>query len=127
MSTGLPVFQISSAQNDCCVTLSLMGELDIASAPALDAHVTFFRNQSVRHLLVDCAGLNFLDSGGVHALIRAHQAFEGGVALFALERGPKQLLAIAGLEQVLPGFDSVDGAREHLHNGQGGREAAVTA
>ncbi|HJQ94969.1 MAG TPA: STAS domain-containing protein [Acidimicrobiia bacterium] len=117
MNAGLPIFQISSDRNDCCVTLSLMGELDGASAESLDSHVDIFRQQSISHLLIDCAALDFIDSGGLHALIRAHHAFEGRVALFALQKSAKQLFEITGLEQVFLDFDSIEGAREHLHIG----------
>jgi anti-sigma B factor antagonist len=46
------------------------GELDIATAPALDAELTRLRAEGFRRLVVDLRALTFIESTGIHVLLR---------------------------------------------------------
>ncbi len=65
-----PQFQIAESQMDGCLRLSLIGELDRWSVPALDERLTRARvmKSPVR---LDLSRLQFIDSSGLHFLIRA--------------------------------------------------------
>src|SRR5947207_14563269 len=68
--TGPPInFQIHESPTDDSLRLSLTGELDLSSAPELRARLAPLRagNSPVR---LDLSGLEFIDSVGVHLLIR---------------------------------------------------------
>jgi anti-sigma B factor antagonist len=85
--------------------ISLDGELDIATAPALMDTVTrLLSAHSVERLLVDLGEVRFLDSSGVRALLQARNAVEAGGAAFAVSRPTKfvsEVLRMAAVDHLL--------------------------
>lgn len=117
MKISLHELEATSHQLDCCGLVILDGNLDIASAPAVDAQVNYLSDQGMSHLLLDCAALEFIDTTGFRSLINAHQSFPGGIAVIAPQNGTSQLIKIMGVGKLLPDFDTVGAAQEHLHGG----------
>ena len=77
------------ADGDRC-RLVLRGELDLASAPLLEAALREAEHGGVRHVELDLNDLEFIDSTGLHLLIRASQAAESNGHTFALRgRNPR--------------------------------------
>lgn len=118
METNLHGLEVSSESFDCCAVVTLNGELDVASGPDVDAQVNSLKDQGRSHLLFDCNDLDFIDSSGFHALMQAHETFEGRVALVAPPAGIQRLIEIVALGPQLPGFDTVELAQEFLHSGR---------
>ncbi|MEA2247836.1 MAG: hypothetical protein QOH46_2365, partial [Solirubrobacteraceae bacterium] len=52
------------------VTVAVDGELDIATAPVLDAQLRELRDVGFQRVVVDLRGLAFMDSTGAHLLLR---------------------------------------------------------
>lgn len=52
------------------LTLAIHGEIDLASAPALERELREAET-SARRIVVDLAGLEFVDSTGIHMLMNA--------------------------------------------------------
>jgi anti-anti-sigma factor len=91
--------------------LHLRGELDIASVPALEERLTDLRVQaSGQTIRLDLAELEFIDSTGLHALIRAmNDASANGWRLqIDREMSPQveRVLRLVGIERLIGGFDS---------------------
>jgi anti-anti-sigma factor len=63
-------FEIAETVRDAQVTLSLRGELDMASTRILEDRLTPLRAKK-RPVLLDLAHLQFIDSTGLHLLVRA--------------------------------------------------------
>ena len=120
MKINLHGLEATSHQLDCCGLVILNGNLDLASAAAVDAQVNYLKDQGLSHLLLDCAALEFVDTTGFRSLIKAFEAFAGGVALVAPQKGAEQLVKIMGLSKQLPDFATVGLAQEHLHDGRDG-------
>jgi anti-sigma B factor antagonist len=55
------------------VTLTLQGEIDLASAPALELQMRDAEELKPRRIVLDLAALDFIDSTGVHLLLDAQQ------------------------------------------------------
>jgi anti-sigma B factor antagonist len=85
--------------------LLLAGELDMATAPALDERMAgIFGEARPDRVTIDAAGLTFCDSSGIYALLRARETAHRHGAAFVL-RNPvgmvRRTLEITGLLQVL--------------------------
>ena len=88
------------------VTLSLAGELDLASADYLREHVaTLLRaGSSPPHVIIDVAGLTFVDVAGVRALADAAARLAEVGGSLRLARASSQLtrlLRLLGLDTAL--------------------------
>jgi anti-sigma B factor antagonist len=90
-------------------TLALSGELDLVSSPSLERAAEEQARLDVELIVVDLRGLNFMDSTGLHTLLRLHQATHDLGRRFALVRGPDQvqrLFDLTGLAETLTIVDS---------------------
>ena len=79
------------------------GELDYGSAPALEAALTRAFADAVRRVVLDLGELEFIDSGGLHALLVTRRQAEAAGKAFSLvagHRGLQRTLEIAGVHNV---------------------------
>lgn len=56
------------------VVITLAGELDLASGPALEDAIAGATSSGAKLVIVDLRGVEFMDSSGVGVLVKAHQA-----------------------------------------------------
>jgi anti-sigma B factor antagonist len=73
------------------------GELDLATAPLLDAELRRLRDEGTRRLVVDLRGLTFIDSSGVHLLLR----WARGDRRFSLIPGPQRVQMVLAMTGVV--------------------------
>ena len=100
-----PPFTAAAQRRDAetwIVTVS--GELDLATAPELEAVFEAVDATSSDRVLVDLAGVAFLDSSGIRALVRAKRRLDGiGAPLVvdAVSEVARQVLEISGVLEAL--------------------------
>src|SRR6476660_7200336 len=63
--------RIGSDEREGSHRLALEGELDIASAPMLEATIEEICAGQPRELIIDMTGVEFVDSSGLNAILRA--------------------------------------------------------
>ena len=76
------------------LTVTLSGELDHAIDEVLP-----------RQLIVDCAGITFMDSSGIAVLLRLWQRMgelDGTIQVTGLPEQPARVLRAAGLQRLIP-------------------------
>jgi anti-sigma B factor antagonist len=84
--------------------LRLVGELDLASMPILEACLENLLATGSRYVRADLSGLAFLDCAGLGALARAHIEFlreRGTLILTGASVRTRRVMALAQLEDVL--------------------------
>ena len=85
-------------------TLSVEGELDIATATQFRSSVGALLGTGCRHLRIDLAGTTFLDSSGLGALVWAcHRIHAAGGELSVVNPtdGVARTMQITGVDRVL--------------------------
>jgi anti-sigma B factor antagonist len=108
------MFSVDLTTRDCDghVVVALRGELDMADAAGVTAALTAVIAREPE-IIVDLAGLEFIDSSGVAALARARKIalLAGGQLLLAAPQ-PRvlRMLTLTRLIDVLPVHASVDEA-----------------
>jgi anti-sigma B factor antagonist len=88
-------------------------EIDITNATDLRTALLRASADGPGTLVVDMTRTLFCDSAGLHALVGAHRraAAEGGAVLLAVSgRAVPRILALTGLDAVIPSFTSLEEA-----------------
>ncbi len=68
-------FSVGEAREGGVHRLTPVGELDLATAPLLDsAFDAVLRDEDAEVIVVDLTELSFIDSTGIHLLLRMHDA-----------------------------------------------------
>jgi anti-sigma B factor antagonist len=71
------VLEVQSVQvgDHLCVLVS--GELDLSSADKLEEAIRVAEKSTARAIVIDLTNLRWMDSGGLHVLLRAHARSQG--------------------------------------------------
>jgi anti-anti-sigma factor len=77
--------------------IHVIGDLDLASAPLLDAEVAALDGEPA---VVDLSRLEFIDSSGIHALTRARMA-RPDLTIVEVPEQARRVIELAGLTQHL--------------------------
>ncbi|SDN56040.1 STAS domain-containing protein [Allokutzneria albata] len=80
--------------------IKLIGEIDYAGAPQLDAEVARLLGAGAKQLTVDFSGVSFFDSACLSALVRARESAQeagGELVLTHLSKYALRILEIAGV------------------------------
>jgi anti-anti-sigma factor len=96
---------IHRSHEDGVERLVPVGELDLATAPILErAFDLAFDDGDVRMIVVDLAELSFMDSSGLHLLLRMTEACRAGDRLRVVNGSPAvvRLLDVSGTSDLLP-------------------------
>jgi len=100
-------------------------EIDITNAAGLRAALAEAAAYGHQTSVVDMTRTQFCDSSGLHALLDAHRRAraEGGEVLLAISAAAVlRVLALTGLDRVLPNFTSLD---EALATADAGADAGI--
>jgi anti-sigma B factor antagonist len=85
--------------------LALAGELDLATAPELEAKVSQLCSDGAKAVVLDLRGLTFMDSTGLRALLAAQELCERHGCGLSMTRGQQpveRLIEVSGLTGLLP-------------------------
>jgi anti-sigma B factor antagonist len=100
----LASFSIESVRRDCSLILIVEGEVDLATAPLLDNELARARATDAETIVIDLLHVTFLDSSGLHVLIK-HACCGERPKRVQLTKGSPQvqrLFEIAGVLDYLP-------------------------
>jgi anti-sigma B factor antagonist len=110
-------FRLDARADGDAMVLTLGGELDLAASPALEAELEKALGSKVSLVLVDLRQLDFMDSTGLSALVRAHQRAEQGGQRFILVNGSQQVQRLLSLTGIAERMTLVDDPKDALGGG----------
>jgi anti-sigma B factor antagonist len=94
-------FGVHSVLADHVVTVTVRGELDLATKPALLAELRSAVAEGATDIVIDISGLSFVDSSGVGAFLEARQL--GASVLLRNPTGRvRKLLELVLIESIVP-------------------------
>jgi anti-sigma B factor antagonist len=93
-----------SEQDGDQVTLTLRGELDLATAPVVEELLREAQSSDTKAILLDLRGLEFIDSTGIRVLVTAYRRAPDAGRLRRTRSTPavERTLKLAGLDDFLP-------------------------
>ncbi|MEV4111272.1 STAS domain-containing protein [Nonomuraea sp. NPDC049695] len=99
------------------VLITVAGEIDCSNADRLESYTTRMR-RSGQPLVLDLSGLSFMDSSGLHTLLRLNAAAHPqGLYLAAVHPMPARVLQITKVEDVMNIHPTVEEAVTAALNG----------
>ena len=103
--TRPPVFRILTKESGSRVEIAIHGELDLATAPQLEAEFErVCALAGIELVVADLRNLAFLDSTGLEAIMKCDARLRAGGARFVVVRGPRaveRLFSIMQLDRTL--------------------------
>jgi anti-sigma B factor antagonist len=105
-------FRVEVRIADDTAVISVSGELDLASSPALEEELERVAQSDAQVVVVDLRNLEFMDSTGLSVLVRAHQRAEENGRRLGLVNGSQQvqrLLTLTGVADRLTLTDVPEG------------------
>lgn len=93
-------FRVEVRNADAATVISVSGELDLASSPALEEELERVAQSDAQLVVVDLRNLEFMDSTGLSVLVRAHQRADENGRRLGLVNGSQQvqrLLTLTGV------------------------------
>ncbi|GAA2549461.1 STAS domain-containing protein [Streptomyces sp. NPDC058947] len=99
--------------DDRTAVVDVSGDVDLHTSVALRAYVSALLAQGVRHLVLDLSATQYIDSTGLSTFIRllhAAQRCGGSLRLAAVPERLERMVAMTGIEQLLPVHTTVDDA-----------------
>jgi anti-sigma B factor antagonist len=98
-------FRIDVRQEPDRAVLCLYGELDLASAPALEGELNDLDLSKAGTVVLDLRGLEFIDSSGLRMILASQQRTQEKGGAFAITKGSPQVQRLLAITR----------ADEHLH------------
>ncbi len=100
-----PPFETKTQQQGASARVTVLGELDLATSPLLEAEAQAMLAGDVHHLTIDLSTLTFVDSSGLRLLISLNDRAqaEGWRLSLIGPRGPaRTVFEVSGAEAHLP-------------------------
>lgn len=119
------MFEVESTDQDGWTILMPIGDLDMASAPALRSSIHRALAASDGRVVVDLAGVHFVDSQGLGTLVgglKRARSRGGDLRLAAPSATVSELLALTSLDQAFVVAADVATAADAPHRVVAGRE-----
>lgn len=98
-------FSFEATADGARTLVALEGEIDAYTSPQLTQGFGGLGDVAGRHVVVDLAGVGFVDSAGLSALVASLQALRedgGAVSLRSVSRQLTKLFEITGLSRMFP-------------------------
>ncbi|PFX03110.1 Anti-sigma-F factor antagonist RsfB [Nocardia farcinica] len=102
----------SVAVHDGATVLTVAGEVDLATAPALENAIEGVLGEKPAALIIDLTRVSFLASAGMAALVAAHQRAGAATTIVVVADGPatSRQLKMTSLDQVFALYSTLDAA-----------------
>lgn len=102
------LLQIRRIHDEHGTSLTLSGELDLSCAGKLERHLAEIEAEHPDRILIDLAGLEFMDSSGLAVMIRANQSAQANGHRLCLRPGSLQIQRLFELTGVAERFTFAD-------------------
>jgi anti-anti-sigma factor len=104
-------FGVRELECDEIAGVSVRGEVELATAPALVAALDDAIRTSRGPFVIDLGSVDFLDSTGIHCVVRARALLgreDRALAILRPRDNVRRVLSLAGIDKLVPVYDSFD-------------------
>jgi len=105
--------KLNSRTVDGVPVVDIEGDVDMYTSPGLREQLSKFTSKQQKRIVVNLAGVEFMDSSGIATLVQAYKEarpFNGEVCLASPAGNVLRVLKLSNLTSLFPVFDSVEEA-----------------
>lgn len=108
------------ADHDGVSVISVSGEIDLVTAPALEQSIGAVLADSPTALVIDLSGVEFLGSVGLKILASTYERLEESIEFGVVARGPatRRPIHLTGLDKTFAMYPSLDDALTAVRDGK---------
>ncbi len=100
MSQEAPALEVRDRWDGAEVTMTVRGEIDLSTAEVLSERLAEATGRNPSRLVVDMAGVGFMDSAGLHCFVRRVLPASCPLILRSAQRHVRQVFELTGLGTV---------------------------
>ncbi len=110
----------TAADHDGIVVLSIGGEIDLVTAPALEEAIGGVVVDDPEALIIDLSGVEFLGSVGLKILAATYEKLGDSAEFGVVARGPatRRLIHLTGQDKTFPLYPTLDDALTGVREGK---------
>jgi anti-sigma B factor antagonist len=100
-----------------CAVVEVAGDLDMATSPQLRDGLQRILDAGTRNVVIDLAGVGFMDSSALGTLVVMFKAFRAGggrLCLAAVQRQARSILAVTSVDRAIDVYDTVPDAEASM-------------
>jgi anti-anti-sigma factor len=109
---GQPVeFAVAELACGALAGVTVRGEVELATEPAFTAAVDEAIRRSSGPFVIDLGGVDFVDSTGIHCLVRARALLgreDRTLAILRPRDNVRRVLALTGIDELVPVYNTYD-------------------
>ena len=108
------------ADHDGVSVVSVSGEIDLATAPALEQAISAVVDEGPTALVIDLSAVEFLGSVGLKILAATYEKLNGRAEFGVVARGPatRRPIHLTGLDKTFPLYPTLDDALTGVRDGK---------
>ncbi|MEU1361857.1 STAS domain-containing protein [Micromonospora zamorensis] len=117
MGEGVVDLSLSVRPGRGCTVLEVHGELDMATSPQLREGLQRLVEAGDRQIVVDLAGVRFMDSSALGALVLMFKALRevgGRLSLASAQPAVRTVLTITSVDRVIQAYENVPAAEADI-------------
>ena len=120
--SGTEPIATSLANQDGVAVLSVAGEIDLATAPALDAAIAEALEKDPAAFVIELSGVEFMASAGLQLLIATQEKLSESTRFAVVANGPatSRPIQLTGLDDVISLYQTLDDAVAAVGTNAGG-------
>lgn len=104
---------ITIDKNEHCAVISIAGDIDLYSSPEVRTALLNLIKKKASPILVDLAGVSYMDSSGVATFIEGLQMvtkYQGRFALVSLRENVKEVFKLTRLDKIFEIHENLEAA-----------------
>lgn len=108
------------SDHDGVVVLSIGGEIDLVTAPALEEAIGGVITDNPQAMIIDLSGVEFLGSVGLKILAATYEKLGDSAEFGVVARGPatRRPIHLTGLDKTFPLYPTLDDALTGVRDGK---------
>jgi anti-anti-sigma factor len=111
------MMEIETRKQENATVVSVTGKMDAVSSPELEKELSQLMAEGEKNFVVDLAELDYISSAGLRIILATAKRLkekEGKILLASLKDMVKEVFEISGFSAIIPIYESVDSALDHV-------------